>query len=41
MQYVCFISTNIFGGIYIFLLSSSNILNEILELFVSNSVGVK
>ena len=27
--------------VYIFLLSSSNILNEILELFVSNSVGVK
>ena len=25
---------------YIFLLSSSNVVNEILELFVSNSVGV-
>ena len=29
-----------FFGYYIFLLSSSNIVNEISELFVSNSVGV-
>ena len=38
---MCALSVLTIFVVYIFLLSSSNILNEILELFVSNSVGVK
>ena len=38
---MCALLVLTFFVVYIFLLSSSNMLNEILELFVSNSVGVK
>ena len=38
---MCALLVLTFFVVYIFLLSSSNIVNEILELFVSNSVGVK
>ena len=38
---MCALLVLTFFVVYIFLLSSSNTVNEILELFVSNSVGVK